>query len=201
MSRKRRYSKKSKGKNDIIGLIIISAIAFTFFAMQKIAEYPITIVFIGFLALIWTFNIIRRKEKAKLEHKKYLEKLKIVSISDQREDYIIKKEDYKRGNKIENNYRKKHLLRLLNLYNNKCAKCGSTNNGFDLDHFIMSKNEGGNFTLIHKDGYLVNNAIPLCQTCNRSKGDKSHKDFFNKDEILFLFEKNKEMTLIINNEE
>lgn len=108
------------------------------------------------------------------------------------------REDYKRGNSRENEYRKKYLLPLLNLYNTKCVKCGRMDNGFDLDHFFLSKNEGGNFSLLHRDGYLVNNAIPLCQSCNRAKGDRPYDLFFDKDQILSLFTKNREMSLLLN---
>lgn len=146
----------------------------------------------------------QKRKKATLEaqekRKEFLKKLNQVTISDKREDYIFKKEDYKRGNKREREYRKMFLLKLLSLYGNKCAKCGDTKNGFDLDHFIFSKNEGGNFALMHKDGHLVNNAIPLCQKCNRSKGDRSYKDFFTENEILSCFTKNREMTLKLNEE-
>ncbi len=138
--------------------------------------------------------------EAQAKRKKLLKELNKVVISDKRGDYIIKKEDYKRGNKRESEYRKQFLLPLLGLYENKCAKCGDSNNGFDLDHFVFSKNEGGNFALLHKDGHLINNAIPLCQTCNRSKGDRSYKDFFSEDELLYCFRKNKDMTLKLNKE-
>lgn len=123
-----------------------------------------------------------------------------VSISDDRHDYKISKKDYKRGNKVDNEYRKKYFLTLLHHYKNKCGKCGDMQNGVDLDHFIFSKNDGGNFALLHKDGHLINNAIPLCKSCNRSKGDRSYKIFFTKEEALDLFTINNEMTTLINSE-
>ena len=130
--------------------------------------------------------------------REYHRKFSEVYVSTDREDYIVKKEDYKRGNSRENEYRRKYLLPLLNLYDTKCAKCGKMDNGFDLDHFFLSKNEGGNFSLLHKDGHLVNNAIPLCQSCNRAKGDRPFNNFFDREQILFLFTKNREMTLLLN---
>jgi hypothetical protein len=141
---------------------------------------------------------IQAEQEARRSQEEYYKKLSEVLISTNREDYIIVKEDYKRGNKRENEYRKKHILALLNLHQNQCAKCHKSDNGFDLDHFFLSKNEGGNFSLMHKDGYLVNNAIPLCQSCNRSKGDRPYNTFFSNEEILSLFTNNREMTLLLN---
>jgi hypothetical protein len=145
---------------------------------------------------------IKEKEKQELlqiqAQENFERKLKQVYVNTDREYYIIKKEDYKRGNNRENEYRKRYLLPLLNLYDAKCAKCGRMDNGFDLDHFFLSKNEGGNFSLLHRDGYLVNNAIPLCQSCNRAKGDRCFSDFFDREEMLFLFTKNRQMTLLLN---
>lgn len=139
-----------------------------------------------------------REEDDRQLKEEYHKKLSEVFVSTNREDYIIEKEDYKKGNKRENKYKKKYVLTLLSLYQNQCARCGRSDNGFDLDHFFLSKNEGGSFALRHKDGYLVNNAIPLCQSCNRSKGDRSYRTFFNDEEILTLFTKNREMTLLLN---
>jgi hypothetical protein len=84
------------------------------------------------------------------------------------------------------------------LYDTKCVKCQRVDNGLDLDHFFLSKSVGGNFSLQHKDGYLVNNAIPLCESCNRSKGDRPYANFFDRDQILFLFTKNREMNFLLN---
>lgn len=124
--------------------------------------------------------------------------LKKVLVSTDREDYIIREIDYKKGNGREHEYRKKYVLRLFSLYQNQCAKCGRQDNGYEIDHFFISKNEGGNFSLHHKDGYFVNNAILLCRSCNSSKSDKPYNAFFSDEEILYLFTKNREMTLLLN---
>jgi len=124
--------------------------------------------------------------------------LNSVKISDNRKDYVINKEDYKRNNPRDAEYRKKYVLSLLRVYDNKCAKCGAMDNGLDLDHFVFSKSHGGNFSMLHKKGYFINNAIPLCQHCNRSKSNRSYKKFFTEPERQKLFTKNKEMTLLIN---
>jgi hypothetical protein len=138
--------------------------------------------------------------KKQSEHKKLQIEAAIANfqVSHNREDYIIENADYRRGNAKENIYRKMFLLPLLSQFGNKCAKCGSSKNGLDLDHFFISKNEGGCFMMRHHDGYLINNAIPLCQTCNRSKSDKSFQSFFTRDEILRLLQLNADMTKQIN---
>lgn len=115
-----------------------------------------------------------------------------------RDEYIIERDDYRRGNPKENYYRKTFCLYLLEIFGNSCAKCGSKENGMDIDHFIFSKNEGGCFIMKHRDGYLINNAIPLCQTCNRSKSDNDFNSFFNESELHVIFEKNVLMTRRLN---
>jgi 5-methylcytosine-specific restriction endonuclease McrA len=121
-----------------------------------------------------------------------------IQVSVDRSDYIIDKNDYKRGNPKENLYRKNFLLTLFETFGNRCAKCGSNENGVDIDHFFFSKNAGGCFIMRHKNGHLVNNAIPLCQSCNRSKSDKSFRNFFTVEETLGLFQKNVLLTKLLN---
>lgn len=126
------------------------------------------------------------------------ERMKAVKISDNRHDYRILNNDYRRDNSKERQYRKVHKNALLRLHDNRCVKCHDDENGLDLDHFVFSKNEGGCFMMEHKDGFLVNNAIPLCESCNRSKSDKSYLDFFSEEQLLEIFEKNVEMTKRLN---
>lgn len=145
-------------------------------------------------------KLTEQKKEREKKIREIQEKISILKISDNREDYIIRNDDYNRGNPIDNMYRKNYYLTLLKIYDNSCAKCGNKKNGFDLDHFVFPKNSGGNFMLRNKDGYWVNNAIPLCKTCNRSKGDRSYKSFFSDEELIEIFQKNAEMTKIINNE-
>lgn len=137
-------------------------------------------------------------QDARHSKEEFQQRLNKVFVSTAREDYLINRTDYRRGNTREREYRRRYLLKLLSLYENQCARCGRSDNGFEIDHFFISKNEGGNFALIHKDGYLVNNAIPLCRSCNSSKGDRSYRTFFSNREILSLFTKNREMTLLLN---
>ena len=46
------------------------------------------------------------------------------------------------------------------------------------DHFWFPKSAGGNFLMRSLDGIYVNNCIPLCGSCNASKGKRDFRDFF-----------------------
>jgi len=48
--------------------------------------------------------------------------------------------------------------------------------------------------MFHRDGMWVNNAIPLCIACNRSKGDRSYRDFFTTEQLIDILERNVQMT-------
>lgn len=222
---KKYRSKKSNDGAAFMAIFILIAIGFIYnhintfiIILAIILAIVITISLVLKLIKYWKAKRIKQKqeslriqaqEEAK-KARKYQESLRIqaredlykklreLGVSTNRQDYVISNEDYKRGNKRESEYRKKYLLSLLNLYDTKCVRCGRMDNGLDLDHFFLSKNSGGNFSLLHRDGYLVNNAIPLCQSCNRSKGDRPYDHFFDKDQILFLFTKNREMNFLLN---
>lgn len=189
---KKYRSKKSNDGAAFTAIFILIVIGFIY---NHINTFIILLVII--LTIITTISIILKLIKY-WKAKRIKQKLRETGVSTNRQDYVISNEDYKRGNKRESEYRKKYLLSLLNLYDTKCVRCGRMDNGLDLDHFFLSKNSGGNFSLLHRDGYLVNNAIPLCQSCNRSKGDRPYDHFFDKDQILFLFTKNREMNFLLN---
>jgi 5-methylcytosine-specific restriction endonuclease McrA len=120
-----------------------------------------------------------------------------LGFSDAPEDYVIQPENFKRNNPADARYRKLNLLNLLKLFDNKCANCGNTDNGIDLDHFFISKTHGGNFKLQHKTGKWINNAIPLCKSCNREKSSKGLK-FFTQTKMLEILAKNATMTSKLN---
>lgn len=114
-----------------------------------------------------------------------------------RHKHSIQNNDYKRGNIKESYYRRRFKLTLLEKYQNRCANCLRNDNGLDIDHFYLSKNEGGCFIMHHVDGYLVNNAVPLCESCNRGKSDKPYEAFFGP-RLDVILQKNGEMTEFIN---
>ncbi len=90
-----------------------------------------------------------------------------------RDSVIVVEEDYKRDNEKDRSFRTLYFLRLLQHFECKCAHCGAVDNGVDIDHYFIPKCKGGNFLLKHKCGATILNAVPLCKTCNRSKGASS----------------------------
>lgn len=144
----------------------------------------------------------QKKAIAKVEKERKEQEFKdrVLSfiVSDNINDYESSYDHFERNTPEEREYRKKHLLTLLGLFDNCCANCYESTNGLDLDHFIFPKYHGGNFMMVHKDGFKVNNAIPLCQSCNRSKGKRHYRNFFTEEQLLEILEKNKRMTEILN---
>ena len=125
-------------------------------------------------------------------------RLRRAEVSERRRDYVIEDADFTRHNAKEGAYRRLMQLNLLATFGNACAKCGARDDGVDLDHFFWPKSEGGCFIMRHADGYLVNNAIPLCVHCNRSKSDRSYRGFFKAEQLAIVLEKNARMTRLLN---
>lgn len=174
---------------------IINRVAFNFL---KITNIKVGISAVVAIALFIIFGKIWNQIKQIRLSKKTQKAIATLTPSADRDDYIIERDDYRRGNPKESYYRKTFFLYLLEAFGNSCAKCGNKENGMDIDHFIFSKNEGGCFIMKHRGGYLVNNAVPLCQTCNRSKSDDDYKTFFSESELLVILEKNVTMTDLLN---
>lgn len=145
--------------------------------------------------IVWGYFDNKKEEKRRAFQKV----LSTNDFSDNIEDYWVRQSNFKRQNRVEKRYRKKFLLHLLDIFNNQCANCGDRENGLDLDHFMVPKSSGGNFKLKHnEDGYWVNNAIPLCISCNRSKGNGDYKRFFSSERLVEILKKNNEMTKYVN---
>jgi 5-methylcytosine-specific restriction endonuclease McrA len=168
--------------------------------VKSLTQVQIETIVFSFVSLILAIGYIVATDKRKVQKNKneLQEKINHLSPSFDRMDYIISGNDYKRGNKKESFYRKALQLKLLSVFSNSCAKCGSHDNGIELDHFIFSKNEGGCFIMIHKENYYVNNAIPLCLSCNRSKGDRHFRKYFSDSETANILAKNIQITRYIN---
>ncbi|MBU8920938.1 MAG: HNH endonuclease [Bacteroidales bacterium] len=100
-----------------------------------------------------------------------------------RHEFIIRKVDYKRGNKLENYVRNDLSSDILRIAENKCINCGLRND-LTFDHFGIPKNEGGNFLLFTKNKETIKaNLVVLCRKCNSAKGEDSHLVFF-RPEVL-----------------
>lgn len=100
-----------------------------------------------------------------------------------RDRFVILKNSYNRGNAVDNYVQSSLKNLILNCFENKCVKCGSSED-LTLDHYWLSKNEGGNFIMKEVESRnLINNTIVLCRKCNAAKSDKSYTDFFSNNQL------------------
>ena len=111
-------------------------------------------------------------------YKKYYE-INNISLRHRVSEYAKNNKD--KRNIISQRYRAKKLLLphtfTINqwseakiYFNNKCCYCG-TELPLTQEHFIAVNNKGG---------YVKENIIPSCQTCNSSKGDVLFEDWYPK---------------------
>jgi len=119
-------------------------------------------------------------------------------VSENPEEYIILEEDFLRNSPKEISFMLKHKALILSMYGNRCAACKTSTNGIDFDHYYISKNRGGCFQMQHRNGYLVCNAVPLCVSCNRSKGDRHYSTVCSREQSKFIHELNQVLTKIVN---
>ena len=109
------------------------------------------------------------------------EKRNYSSYEEEASNIIINGQDFNRYSSADRKYLKKYKSLILGIFNNSCAVCGDTK-GIELDHHFLCKRDGGSFQLVTINGKLLNNAIPLCERCNRSKGARPYT-IFEKDVI------------------
>ena len=181
----------------VMGIVLLAR--FAEWSRVRIAKfvaspaYPYAVGGMGLAMAALGYLALHRRQR-------YWRQVRRVSVDDHRDAYVIEDDDYRRGNPKEHLYRKMFQLRLLEAFGNRCARCGHNDNGVDLDHFFLSKNEGGCFIMRHRNGHLVNNAVPLCQRCNRSKSDRPYRQFYEPDALLELLKRNARMTEALNAE-
>lgn len=94
------------------------------------------------------------------------------------ENYYIVAGDYRRDSRIDSFYRQNFSQVLSRTFDVHCCKCGEGMGQLEYDHFGLPKSRGGNFLMRSKAGLYVNNCIPLCRTCNSSKGNRDFRAFF-----------------------
>ena len=114
-----------------------------------------------------------------------------------RQDYIIHNSDYERASIVDQHFHKMYKFKILDLFSNRCVKTGDMEM-IEMDHFIIPKSKGGNFILMHKDGYLLLNAIPLCRSENSNKSNKIVDSFFTNKEIEDILNKIEKINIDIN---
>ena len=97
-----------------------------------------------------------------------------------RSDFRIHKDDYRRGNQIDNYFRNHVCEIIFSAFNKACAFCGATHD-LTFDHYALPKNEGGNFVLISTDGTSIRvNIVVLCRGCNGAKGQSRYFEYFSE---------------------
>ena len=111
---------------------------------------------------------------------------------------VITPTDFDRDNEADRGYRKMFLLRLLTHFGNRCPVCDRDDRGLDLDHFFLPKSAGGNFVLLRRDGVRINNAVPMCESCNRRKGTRHYLGSVSPAVVQRILEMNREMNKLLN---
>lgn len=114
------------------------------------------------------------------------------------EAYHISSQDYSRSSSLDRHYQKHFAFALTQAFGGLCCKCGEGMRQLEFDHFWLPKSEGGNFLMRSKQGYYVNNCIPLCRSCNASKGARSFLKYFAKIEVEKITEKSQSMNAYLN---
>lgn len=115
-------------------------------------------------------------------------------------NYHIVGKDYLRDTPIENFYKNHFEQQLIKSFGG-CARCKSVKMGFsslEYDHFWLPKSLGGNFAMRHKNGYYVNNCVPLCGACNKEKSAKSIYEFYSLEELSYIIEVSQSLNIKLN---
>lgn len=184
-------------------LLIYGVTASLFLVIGSTLLFPLIAVFV-LIALIvgyffWEESISSNYRRTKNRAVRAL--MQEYEIEGNGDRFVIKPRHRERDTSRERAYRREYKLTLLDEFGNCCCRCGAKKQGLDLDHFFIPKKDGGTFAMWHKDGFWVNNAIPLCQTCNRSKGGRSHTEFFDQEELIKIMNVNQRMTEMLNDDQ
>ena len=112
----------------------------------------------------------RRKHKQwaeQVRREKDVESLRLlrqnITNDYRREQFCIRRQDYKRGNRLDNYFRGGLFEEVISSFDGCCLHCGNTYD-LTLDHFAIPKNEGGNFVLyLSEDQTVKLNVVVLCR--------------------------------------
>ena len=117
-----------------------------------------------------------------------------VTADYQRDQFLIRRQDYKRGNLLDNHFRRPRLTEaVVSSFGGCCLHCGGRDD-LTLDHYGIPKNEGGNFVLYVRDSQTVKmNIVPLCRACNSAKGDMPFEVYFRPEEMSRALECHKDL--------
>lgn len=114
------------------------------------------------------------------------------------DSYIMVGPDYSRDSRIDTYYRKHFSYVLSRAFDGHCCSCGEGMGALQFDHFWCPKSSGGNFLMRSRDGAYVNNCIPLCGSCNASKGKKDFRDFFDQELVETIVQRSQSINAFIN---
>ncbi len=112
--------------------------------------------------------------------------------------YVIVGADYSRDSTLDRIYRARFAYVLSRAFDGHCCMCGEGMGQLEFDHFWHPKSEGGNFVMRSRDGHYVNNCVPLCRSCNASKGKRDFREFFGEQQILDIVSRSQSMNEYIN---
>jgi hypothetical protein len=113
-------------------------------------------------------------------------------------DYKVRPSDYSRSSSVDDLYKREMESELTTVFGGVCCMCGAGMGQIEFDHFWIPKSAGGNFAMQSKQGHFVNNCIPLCRTCNASKGARSFLDFFPRQKIEGIIAKSQSLNAVLN---
>ncbi|MCX6902257.1 MAG: hypothetical protein NTW03_02000 [Verrucomicrobia bacterium] len=95
-----------------------------------------------------------------------------------RNRFLIQSKDYRRGNAIDNYFRKRIAESVLKAFDDACVYCGCRAD-LTFDHYGLTKNEGGNFVLSSKNkDWIKINIVVMCRSCNSAKSQAHYLTFF-----------------------
>jgi 5-methylcytosine-specific restriction endonuclease McrA len=114
--------------------------------------------------------------------------------------FVIVNNDFVRESRLDRHYRANFSYTLSRAFSGHCCKCGEGMGQLEFDHFWLPKSKGGNFLMRSVDGLYVNNCIPLCRSCNASKGARDYRDFFDEDELIDIVQTSQSINKHINME-
>jgi 5-methylcytosine-specific restriction endonuclease McrA len=116
------------------------------------------------------------------------------------DNYVVNEKDFIRESRLDRHYRKQFSYALSRAFDGHCCNCGEGMGQLEFDHFWLPKSKGGNFLMRSTDGYYVNNCIPLCRSCNASKGARDYRDFFDEEYLESIVETSQSINAHINKE-
>lgn len=113
------------------------------------------------------------------------------------DSYIITSQDHSRDSRLDRFFKNHIKFALIQHFAGQCVDC-EVQGELELDHFWKPKSKGGNFAMRAKDGHYVSNCIPLCRSCNASKGAKDAFQYFDSERFKDLLVQSHNFNAFLN---